>query len=402
MINAEVLELKKRFKKDKASFYRVAGCYVNDKKEKIYTFNRQFLNLPDDEMFKYLDIVSKSLSGKINNNLMNIEFPIEEEKPGGVQDALYNLRNSEADDEEMLNSFYDKVIQSYQRLGNYLIVLFFDKYDVPVKTADKQKLDDSEEVFHYMICSICPVELTLPSLGYIDQDTGLAITSRDWVVQMPDTAFMFPAFNDRSTDIHSILFYTKNAKAPHTEIVEDMLGCEYTMTSAQKKSVFNDVIASQLSDMPDDEVNNIIIDAEYRLQQMIDAHKAEHGETAILRMRKHVIEEMLDDIAMDDDKKDGVVTAIDELLEDTDTDASILVTTSNMKIGEVRAEKKAIARTLSQTARELEMYKEKKAARKYETTNINGSEYMLIPVEKNTTVIDGVEYALLPVEEING
>jgi hypothetical protein len=173
--------------------------------------------------------------------------------------------------------------------------LFFDKYDVPVKTADKQKLDDSEEVFHYMICSICPVELTLPSLGYIDQDTGLAITSRDWVVQMPDTAFMFPAFNDRSTDIHSILFYTKNAKAPHTEIIEDMLGCEYTMTSAQKKSVFNDVIASQLSDMPDDEVSNIIIDSEYRLQQMIDAYKAERGETAILRMEKHVIEEMLEE-----------------------------------------------------------------------------------------------------------
>jgi hypothetical protein len=398
MINAEVLELKKRFRKDKASFYRVAGCYVNEKKEKVYTFNKQFLNLPDDEMFKYLEIVTKTLSGKINNNLLNIEFPIEEEKDDGAQSQLYELRNSEADDEELLNDLYDKIIASYQHLNHYLITLFFDKYDVPVKTADKQKLDDSEEVFHYIICSICPVELTQPNLGYIDHDTGLAITSRNWVVQPPETGFMYPAFNDRSTDIHSILFYTKNAKLPHTEIVEDMLGCEYLMTSAQKKNMFNNVIATQLDDMPTDEIVNIIIDSEYRLQQMIDAHKAEHGETAALRIKKSILQELVEDVAIPDEKKDGVVTALGEIFEDTNTDASVLVSAGNMRIGEVRAEKKAIAHTLSQTTKELEMYKEKTVSRKYETKNINGMDYMLIPTEKNTTVIDGVEYVLIPVD----
>lgn len=398
MINAEVLELKKRFRKDKVSFYRVVGCYVNEKKEKIYTFNRQFLNLPEDEMFKYLEIVTKTLSGKIGNNLLNVEFPVEEEKNGGAQDSLYKLRNSEANNDELLNDFYDKIIESYQHLNNYLILLFLDKYDVPMKTNDKQKIDDSEEVFHYMICSICPVELTQPSLGYIDQKTGLAITSRDWIVQAPDTGFMYPAFNDRSTDIHSLLFYTKNAKTPHFEILEDMLKCECFLTSTQKKSMFNDVVATQLCDTPDDEVSNIIVDAEYRLQQMIDSHKAEHGETAVLRMKKNVIQKLIDDSDVPDDKKDGLVTALNEIFEESNTDASVLVSSSNMKLGEVRAEKKAIARALSQTARELEMYKEKKVVRKYETRNINGSEFMLVPTEKNTTVIDGIEYVLVPVD----
>ena len=103
MINAEVLELKKRFRKDRATFYRVAGCYVNEKKEKVYTFSKQFLNLPEQEMFKYLEIVTKALSGKIGYNLLNIEFPIEEEKPGGFQHFLYDLRNTEANDDEALN-----------------------------------------------------------------------------------------------------------------------------------------------------------------------------------------------------------------------------------------------------------------------------------------------------------
>lgn len=398
MINAEVLELKKRFRKDRASFYRVAGCYVNEKKEKVYTFNKQFLNLPEQELFKYLEIVNKALSGKIGNNLLNLEFPIEQEKPGGFQHFMYELRDKEANDEEALNELYDKIILSYQHMNHYLITLFFDKYDIPVKTKDKQKLDDSEEVFHYIICAICPVELTQPNLGYIDKDTGLAITSRDWVVQMPETGFMYPAFNDRSTDIHQYLFYTKSAKAPHMELVEDMMGCDYDLTASQKKTRFNEVFQSKLDDMPPNEVTNIIIDTEYRLQQMIDAHKAEYGETEILRVKKDILQELIDEVDVPEEKKEDVVDALYEIFEGTKTDASILVSSGNMRIGEVRAEKQIIANALSQTTKELEQYKEKSVARKYETKKINGMEYLLVPTEKNTTIIDGVEYVLVPCE----
>ena len=401
MINAEVMELKKRFRKDRASFYRVAGCYVNEKKEKVYTFNKQFLNLPEQELFKYLEIVNKAMSGKIGNNLLNMEFPIEQEKPGGFQHFMYELRDKEANDEEALNELYDKIILSYQHMNHYLITLFFDKYDIPVKTKDKQKLDDSEEVFHYIICAICPVELTQPNLGYIDKDTGLAITSRDWVVQMPETGFMYPAFNDRSTDIHQYLFYTKSAKAPHMELVEDMMGCDYDLTASQKKTRFNEVFQAKLDDMPPSEVTNIIIDTEYRLQQMIDAHKAEHGETEILRVKKEILQEVIDEVGVPEEKKEDVVEALNEIFEGTRTDASILVSSGNMKIGEVRAEKQIIANALSQTTKELEQYKEKSVARKYETKNINGMEYMLVPTEKNTMVIDGIEYVLVPCEGEN-
>jgi hypothetical protein len=105
------------------------------------------------------------------------------------------------------------------------------------------------------------------------------------------------------------------------------------------------------------------------------------------------------DIAIPDEKKEDIVTVLGEIFEDTNTDASILVSSSNMRIGEVRAEKKIIANELSKTSRELERYKEKTVARNYETKHINGSDYMLVPTEKNTTVIDGVEYVLVPVKD---
>ena len=401
MINAEVLELKKRFRKDKASFYRVTGCYVNEKKEKVYTFNKQFLNLPEQELFKYLEIATKTLSGKIGNNLLNIEFPIEEEKTGGSQFQLDTLRHSEADDEELLEALYDKIIETYQHPNHYLITLFFDKYDIPVKTKDKQKLDDSEEVFHYIICAICPVELTTPSLGYIDKDTGLAITDRNWIVQAPETGFMYPEFNERSTDIHSFLFYTKNAKLPHMEIIADTFGCECVLTSSQKKSQFNDVISTQLSDLPDNEIDNVLIDIEYKIQQLVEINKAEHGETAVLKLNKKVLTEAMSDISLDDDKKEGIVRAIDEMFGDEDTDSSVLVSSSNIKIGEVRAEKKVIAEALSQKEKELSSYKNKPNTKRYETKNINGIDYILVPTEKNTTIVDGVEYVLVAADNLN-
>ena len=72
------------------------------------------------------------------------------------------IKSSQLKNEEMLESFYDMVIENYEHTGNYLILLFHDVYDVMTKTTDNNKLDESEEIFEYIICSICPVALSKP------------------------------------------------------------------------------------------------------------------------------------------------------------------------------------------------------------------------------------------------
>ena len=79
----EVLELKKRFKKDQATFTRLVGCYVDCNREKICKFGGKFLTLEEEEYYKYLEIANKVLSGTLGNNLLNLSFPIEEEQVGG-------------------------------------------------------------------------------------------------------------------------------------------------------------------------------------------------------------------------------------------------------------------------------------------------------------------------------
>lgn len=128
---------------------------------------------------------------------------------GGRQHILMALRASKLEDENLLDTFYDLVIDTYDHAGNYLIVLFHDAYDVMSRTSDNNNLDESEEVYEYLICAICPVDLSKPGLGFLEEEHRIGPRVRDWVVGAVDTAFLFPAFNDRSTDIHSTLFYTK-------------------------------------------------------------------------------------------------------------------------------------------------------------------------------------------------
>ena len=170
MNKKEVLELKRRFKKEDASFTRLCGCYVDGNHNKICKFGSKFLNLEEEEFYKYLEIANKALSGTLGNNLLNLSFPIEEEEVGGRQQILMALRDTKLEDEALLETYYDLIIDTYDHAGNYLIVLFHDAYDVMTRTKDNDDLDESEEVFDYLICAICPVNLSKPGLGYREDE----------------------------------------------------------------------------------------------------------------------------------------------------------------------------------------------------------------------------------------
>ncbi len=256
MNKKEVAELKRRMKKDACTFTRLCGCYVDADHNKIVSFGSTFLNLEDEEFYKYLEIAKKVLSGTVGNNLLELPFPMAEEEAGGKQQFLLGLRESLLKNDELVDTFYDLVIQNYSYVGNYLILIFHDAYDVMTKTTDNNKLDESEEVYEYLLCAICPVTLTKPGLGYRSEENRIGPRVRDWVVGAPDTGFVFPAFTDRSADIHSLLFYTRDAKSPHTEFMQDGLGCDVRLTATEKKLTFQSIVKDVIGE--DDEKSDAI------------------------------------------------------------------------------------------------------------------------------------------------
>ena len=269
MNKKDILEIKRRLKKDACTFTRMCGCYVDADHNKITKIGETFLNLDEEEFFKYLEITKKVLSGTVGNNLLELEFPLAEEAAGGRQQFLMGLRDSKLKNEELMDTFYDFVIDSYDYVGNYLILIFHDAYDVMTKTSDNNKLDESEEVYEYLLCAICPVNLTKPGLGYREDENRIGPRIRDWVVGAPDTGFVFPAFTDRSTDIHSVLFYTRDAKTPHAEFMEAGLGCSAKFTATEKKLTFQNIVKDVIGD-DNDESRALFLGIQGNLNDLIE------------------------------------------------------------------------------------------------------------------------------------
>lgn len=271
MIKQEINEIKRLFTPNSCSITRICGCYVDGEKNKKTDFKEAFLSLPEEEIFKYFELLRKTLSGSIGKNLLNLEFPTNTELEGGTQEFLLKLRDSKLKDDALLEEFYDRVIGSYEYVGNYLILLIHDAYDVPGKALDGMTMDDaSDTVFEYLLCCICPVALSKPGLSYDASLNEFHNRIRDWVVNMPETGFLFPSFNDRATDIHSTLFFNKNPEEPHSEFVEGILGCSLPLSAGSQKETFQTIIEETLGEDCEYEVVKSIHE---NLAEMIEEHK---------------------------------------------------------------------------------------------------------------------------------
>ena len=342
MNKKEVLELKRRFKKEAATFTRVCGCYVDGNHNKVCKFGNTFLNLEEDEFYKYLEIANKALSGTIGNNLLELKFPIEEEEVGGRQHILMALRASKLEDENLLDTFYDLVIDTYDHAGNYLIVLFHDAYDVMSRTSDNNKLDESEEVYEYLICAICPVDLSKPGLGFLEDEHRIGPRVRDWVVGAVDTAFLFPAFNDRSTDIHSTLFYTKNTKEPHSEFMANGLGCGIERTATEQKMAFHSIVRNVLG-AEDEHTDDVLLDLQQNLSDMIDEYAETHDDDEdVFLLDKEVVTKLLADSDISEEKAAKIEKSVDEAFGEKPPAAENVIDSKALVQNELRVEKMAL------------------------------------------------------------
>ncbi|MCI6275447.1 MAG: DUF4317 domain-containing protein [Clostridium sp.] len=278
MRKKDILELKKRFKKDHCTFTKMCGCYVNGEKHIILKFRETFLNLEEDEYFKYLEIAKKVLSGTIGNNILELNFPLNEDLVNERQISLMRLKNSRLRDDAILDDFYDSIIDSYDYTGNFLILIFHDAYDVLTKTTDNAKLDESEEVYEYVLCALCPVSLSEPGLRYFEDENKIKARIRDWVVEPPTNGFVFPAFIERSSDVNSIMYYTKNAKDTHPELMETALGCCSKQTSTIQKETFQSMIKDSFG-ADEKKAEKVFMDVQDNLNNMIEEHNAMYEDT---------------------------------------------------------------------------------------------------------------------------
>lgn len=231
----EIAEIKAQFTPANCAITRIAGHIINSDKEQRASFNKIFLNLPEEEMFKYFDIFRKALSGKKGKNLYSLEFL----EGAGSKVAFKYAADSKLEDEDIIEIITEKITDHYDYAGDYAIFIIHAAYDIPGKASDGKEMEDaSEEVYEYIMSVICPVTLSKPGLSWDKTENKITNASRQWMVGMPDTAFIYPAFTNRSADYDHIWFYTKKPDEPDRGLIEAVLGCKMPVTPAQQKEQF--------------------------------------------------------------------------------------------------------------------------------------------------------------------
>ena len=273
MNKKEVLEIRKQFSPQNCAITRICGCYVDGDKEKKLEFKEAFLSLPEEEEYKYFDLFKRTLSGTVGKNLLNMSFPLEEEQKGGAQEFLVQLKDSRLTDDMLVSEFYDKVIENYDFGEHYLILLIHAAYDVPGKASDGMEMyDASDTVYDYILCSICPVSLSKAGLCYNAEHNSIEDRIRDWIVNDPVNGFLFPAFNDRASDVHGLLYYSKKPEELQEVFLTQVLGCSQVLSAGTQKESFQAMIADTLGE---DCAYSVIRNIHENLNTLIEENKEE-------------------------------------------------------------------------------------------------------------------------------
>ena len=207
MNDKEIGEIRRHMRRDRSNMTAIFGCYVNANKEIITEFRQSTGMMPENEGDKYFALLRRTLSGAIGKNLIDITFKTSQVADSPEHKLLMGLRDSKCNDEELRAEFLKKIIDTVTIEGNYLILLGCDSYDVPFKSKDDSfQKDQSEEVYTYIMCTICPVKQTKANLHYVPEEKLFHDGAMNQMVSAPALGFLFPAFDNRSTNIYNALY----------------------------------------------------------------------------------------------------------------------------------------------------------------------------------------------------
>ncbi len=299
MNEREISEIRRRFRPDKSNIRQVRGCYVSDKGEILTQFTQSVNLMPEDEKEKVLGVLKKALSGGLNKNLTDISFSVKQVMEGQEHKLLTKLRDSAPEDNAAVEEFFSKVIQTVQMDTNYLILLAVDSYDVPFRGKDGSNFSEgSDQVYRYILCAICPVKLSKSTLSFHSQEQAFHNSQTDWLVGAPELGFLFPAFDDRTTNLYGALSYTRDTGDNHENFIRAIFGVEAPMAAKHQQAQFRSILGSTLSE---DCSLEVVQSVHAQFSDMIQEHKESRDKEPLL-ISKPEVNHMLKTCGVSDEK----------------------------------------------------------------------------------------------------
>ena len=290
MNEKEIGEIRRHMRRDRSNMTAIYGCFVNDNKEIITEYRASTGIMSENEADKYFAILRKALSGSIGKNLIDLTFKTSQVAGSPEHELLMKLRETKLQDEDLRLELYKKIIDTLVMEGNYLILLGCDSYDVPFKSKDDTLQNDSaDETFTYLICALCPVKQTKANLHYVPEEKIFHDGAMNQPVSAPEIGFLFPAFDNRSTNIYNALYYTRNIKENQEALIEAVFNTPVPKPAAEQKKSFEALLTTALGD----ECNlDVVQTVHEQLCERIELHKESKVPDPLL-IDKEVLKDVL-------------------------------------------------------------------------------------------------------------
>ena len=271
MNQKEVGELRRRWRPDRAAVNHIYGCFVDSGKNIVSELDESLGLMAEDEKETYLGLLKKSLSGRLGRNLVDIVFSTQQVMDSDEHRLLSGLRGSECKDASLRRKLYETIAGSFESdEQSYLILLACDSYDVPHRAKDGAALEDSDEVFTYILCSICPIKEGKMALSYFPGE-GEFRCAADRVVSAPAAGFLFPAFDSRSANIYNALYYAHRPDELHPELIDALFRTpEPPLSAGEQRERFESALLESLGDECSMEVAQAV---HGQLSARLEAHK---------------------------------------------------------------------------------------------------------------------------------
>ncbi len=271
MNDKEIGEIRRHLRRDRSNITHIHGYYINENKEIITQFSQSTGIMPENESDKYFALLRRTLSGSLGRNLIDITFKTSQVADSPEHKLLMGLRESKLKDEELRKELVQKIMDTLVLEGNYLILLGCDSYDVPFKSKDDSfQRDSSEEVYTCILCTICPVKQTKANLHYVPEEKLFHDGAMNQMVSAPALGFLFPAFDNRATNIYNALYYTKDVKSSQDALIEALFHAPVPQPAFEQKKTFEALLTTSLEEECSLDVVQTVHD---QLCQRMELHK---------------------------------------------------------------------------------------------------------------------------------
>ena len=372
MNQKELREIRRRFQPERSGITHIYGCYVNTNREIISEIDESLGLLTKEEGEKYLSLLKKALSGALGKNLLDISFATRQVLDSEEHRLLSALRKSELQDAELRESFYRCIIDSLDMdESNYVILLAFDAYDVPHYGKDGN-LDDAGEVYKYLLCSICPVKSGKLELGYVPEEKRFHSSLLGQIVAAPALGFLFPTFDERSTNLYNALLYTRSTEDDHQGFIDAVFRTRVPMPAKRQRETFGQVLEQTL-DRPGS--FQVIQSVHEQLSERVALHKESKDPEPLLLT--------VDELGEILEKSGGDEQALERFRKTCEEEfgPNAALAPANL----------ADARRMNIESQEIKISLDPKLSYLVETREIDGHKYLLIPAD------GGVELNGIPV-----